>query len=93
MSKPEFTPGEWTMSPPIEHERVGVLSSNGIWVAEAIGCQPGGREQEIANARLLAASKELYEALKGMIECAGEEYSGSRYVEAARAALAKVTGE
>lgn len=43
--------------------------------------------------KLQADNKALREALEGMLECAGEEYAGSRYVEAARAALAPPDGE
>lgn len=56
-----------------------------------------GLTETTANARLMAAAPELLTALQGMIEyfCeAGiDDYSDTRTVQAARAAIAKATGD
>jgi hypothetical protein len=56
-----------------------------------------GLAETTANARLMAAAPELLEALKGMIEyfvdCSIDDYSDTETMQAARAAIAKATGD
>jgi hypothetical protein len=56
-----------------------------------------GLAETTANARLMAAAPELLEALKGMIEYfvdySIDDYSDTETMQAARAAIAKATGD
>jgi len=56
-----------------------------------------GLAETTANARLMAAAPDLLAALKGMIEyfvdCSIDDYSDTETLQAARAAIAKATGD
>jgi hypothetical protein len=56
-----------------------------------------GLAETTANARLMAAAPDLLAALKGMIEyfvdCSIDDYSDTETMQAARAAIAKATGD
>lgn len=59
---------------------------------EVAMCATGDSPQEMedANARLIAAAPDLYEALRAMIDCAGDDDARAyRAVTQAKAALAK----
>jgi hypothetical protein len=60
MSK--HTPGKW--------EVYGSETSNAVWVKSANGriCTMKPCENDLSNARLIAAAPEMYEALKGLFE-------------------------
>jgi len=101
--KPKFTPGEWNV-------RAGKA-----WIVETAGgrrvvstADNRIRSQEEANARLIAAAPEMYEALRSMVAgfkpftfrpvgapgspAREEQDEQNRAHAAARAALAKVEG-
>lgn len=89
MSKAKHTPGPWESINgyifPIKGEKICIMTAMGS----------KGSERE-ANARLIAAAPELLEALQSIIEIGkrnteNPKYDG--YYDAARAAIAKATGE
>lgn len=95
------------------HKRHAIESVGGFWTAEVVGGID--REQQAANARLIASAPELLEALQELAACHTEsagltmsmavnqdEFNAmlershewvERAVAAARAAIAKATGE
>ncbi len=93
MSK--HTPGPWYA--------VGYWVEHGDSVADICTCDPAAIEQEHlgrtsaeieANARLIAAAPDLLEALKSMPQSmAATDDDLMRWVEKARAAIAKATGD
>ncbi len=85
MSK--HTPGPWL--------EVSVASSRYIVTDECNICEmfsPRTREERDANQRLIAAAPDLLEALQGIMAGVAGCQKNSEY-EAARAAIAKATGE
>lgn len=102
MSAPKFTPGPWSTHRE-GHSTVYVDAPLGGGVLQEVAaCGPTaeGAEQQDANARLIAAAPELYEALEAVeLACRmgippGEVLSLNSTIRlAARAALAKARGE
>lgn len=101
-----ISPAPWKHIPADEYTHAGIDDANGNGVGETY--QVGGEDEtaENANARLIAASPELYECLHEAVvgichnfECCGPhpEYAcnGSKdcFVKRWRAALAKAAGE
>ena len=104
--KPKWTAGPWetrdgkkTLFIVQPHQFI----ESGIYVAEVslaawhpVGISMVAREEKKANARLIAAAPELYEALEYALKCCYEgdvsEYEPSSWMAKARAALAKARG-
>lgn len=64
------TPGPWRVRKSrVENTRLEIESANGDWIADARLCTATGRgiKEQAANARLLAAAPEMYEALRGLV--------------------------
>ena len=87
----KHTPGPWRA---LESKS----SQHQVWkgddhIASAWGTDVPGDEQ-LANARLIAAAPELLDALKRIVSVASVELTGRRddVLEQARAAIAKATG-
>lgn len=93
MADVKFTPGDWS-----EHDGVisAVTTSDAgrmtRWVASLIDCKPPVDGELEANAHLIAASPDLYEALKDCVQALSHTEAGPR-IDAARAALAKAEGQ
>lgn len=89
MSELKATPGEW------QARDVFVVSDNGDAVVTGVG--KAGHDEEVrANAHLIAAAPELYEALKFMHEESLRHHPSYRMSPAeaeVMAALAKARGE
>ena len=91
MSKPAFTHGPWRIEKKLASNEIS------LWSPELyVGIFTGSIKKEVdfeANARLIAAAPELFEALQEMVASIDAEYS-PRVTDAnfpkARAALAKV---
>ena len=93
-----FTPGPWAIS-----STGSVVAANGGYVAEAYDgrlCVDTYPDIAAANAALIAAAPELYEALNGLLyECieAGHgndtDYSWPRKIAAARSALLRAQAQ
>ena len=81
----KYTPGPWN----IGHSTVVLMVSRGV-----IGIS---HDEEFANARLIAAAPDLLEALKDCVAVMDRELAGLKVIQpelsAARAAIAKATGE
>lgn len=97
MSEKKHTPGEW-FTHREGHSTVYVECRIGGGLIQAVAaCRPNaaGREQQEANARLIAAAPELLEALQGILSCVSVRIDDPRIekFDAARAAIAKATGE
>ena len=95
MSEKKHTPGEW-FTHREGHSTVYVeCRIGGGLIQEVAACRPtaAGREQQEANARLIAAAPELLEALQEVADCGAEAWGEDRpCVRIARAAIAKATG-
>lgn len=109
MSKPAFTPGRWSAvnqgskAEPMMNVLAERISGRGPTHCVAI-CATGdsAQEMETANAHLISAAPDMYEALQSIIEM-NVQYAIDRYgdasqaedmacVRVARAALAKADG-
>lgn len=87
------TPGPWTV---LDHHGVHVLADGGLTVATVayqldFARVPGS--VQIQNARLIAASPDLLEALEEAVTEESAYGNGCSWIEKARAAIAKATGE
>jgi hypothetical protein len=85
MKQPKFTSGPWNYLPPSL-----TIRAKGCVVADVM---PQGSIAE-ANATLIAAAPEMYEALEALLECADDfakrvGWPDNKPREAARTALAK----
>jgi len=108
--KTAFTPGPWEVIAACEHHGAYVTSPWGTTLADLynmsnpsdLSVRNGGSSKPIpfvdseANAHLIAAAPELYQALEALCELAdglGEHLEFDAACENARAALAKARGE
>jgi hypothetical protein len=90
MNKTKFTPGPWTVG-----GNGGFI--NQLQIHPTIGCAYGAGDEVKANAHLIAAAPDLYEALEDLI-CLCEvglksDYDINAELADARTALAKARGE
>lgn len=101
MSNAQHTPGPWKINKTGSENFIGISADGHYSLADVWMIDDGvTREQMEANARLIAASPELLEALKTMVDairkygCGFESGSGEFWLgeEKARAAIAKATG-
>lgn len=99
MSEPKFTPGPWVVCPDVGHQiPVASVAMDGIKlnVSHVAGIRNG---EGAANARLIAAAPELYEALEMLLRLDEEHQRGADdddvcfEVRTAKTALAKARGE
>jgi hypothetical protein len=96
MSDVNYTPGEWYVYKP--HNAIaGIESRAGVSVVvwgtsdDDAGVRGTTNEEALANARLMSAAPDLYEALQEIINT--EWIGGKGGFVRARAALAKARGE
>ena len=80
----EYTKGEWKLHP----KHAWVMDDNGSVIANCTG-----HKNPEANANLVAAAPDLYEALKAMYEMCNIMPDDTDYRVAARKALAKAEGK
>lgn len=115
MSETKFTPGPWEVNPKLytgqdggKHGYFEIAANRGMfWIARVLGFSAGEDiEQFKANARLIAAAPDMYEALKklkseaiGFLEYADQATHGvtnmrvlQHYIDNAITALAKADG-
>jgi hypothetical protein len=103
MSDQDGAQGRWTHGPwyvaefAVEHEEAGaaIRTEGGERVAHTAGAhsmRPERHWRDQANANMIAAAPELYEALEAMLEFGDTEKRASAELNA-RAALAKARGE
>ncbi|WP_252346877.1 hypothetical protein [Acetobacter sp. P1H12_c] len=99
MSDAKFTPGPWGLdvgfdSSPGDFDKYWQVHDGHDAIACSANCYAGNRE---ANAHLIAAAPELYEALSDLVsslECTDTDLFILREeIKVARAALAKARGE
>jgi len=93
----KFSIAPWKTAHSHSHEYIRYIrDAQGEHIAHVCDLDDATTEA-IANARLMAASPELLAALRGMLEyfCeAGiDDYSDTETVQAARAAIARATGD
>ena len=98
MSKQQFTPGPWEVVPYGDGDSLVVHAGEDwrICFMATPGESPGAASRIEANARLIAASPCLYEALSRLLAVAEMTTFSDSYpleCEIARAALAKAGGE
>lgn len=96
MSKQGHTPGPWFITGNMT--RYIEASIGGGLIQEVASCGPteadnGYGEQQMANARLIAAAPELLEALEHAVKTAEWDTYGRASLNKARAAIAKARGE
>jgi hypothetical protein len=83
MNAPKFTSGPWGFRVS-ESGGIAIFNSEGIWIAATL--RKAWPQEDRANARLMAAAPELFNALSVLIDAADAR---GIPVDAARAALAK----
>ena len=99
MSEPKWTPGPWAVETrDKETWVVAYCGDDDPWFVcnPELYIGPGKTDRAPANAHLIAAAPDLYEAMDGLHSWFGEEGDGrdiSALLIAARAALAKARGE
>lgn len=99
-----FTPGPWSIDPRHGGDKEIIVRQDGdSWhrLQAAVDCDDCDLKMAIANAHLIAAAPELYDALE--VICGGSEdvsntaiivgYEATTVLEQARAALARARGE
>lgn len=97
MSKTKFTPGPWKLHP--NNDYIFSFKSLDDWDNPRPICSPAviykENEENEANARLIAAAPELYDAVKELLYALqdDENWRTSGVYEDAEAALAKARGE
>lgn len=102
MSETKFTPGPWVIDPETRPSEVCTIHGmprdertnyqGWAYVRGELGYWDSSPDEEMANAHLIAAAPELYEALEAMLEeCEDDEFAP--HVMDAKAALAKARGE
>jgi hypothetical protein len=79
------TPGPWRTDRPYDAPSIYVIAGEGATLTRVASV----RDAHKANARLIAAAPELLEALQGLVLALPAGWS----MQAARAAIAKATGE
>jgi hypothetical protein len=99
MSETKFTPGRWAFRALRGDDGLGYIEADGYDIIHA-GVSDLSREENEANAHLIAAAPEMYEALVHFIEdptfqvaVGGNPNVVDRMLDHARAALAKARGE
>lgn len=88
MKAPKFTQGPW-----IVEDGYAVVSEQGDYIASCSDIDSGKSTKE-ANANLIAAAPDIYEALRLMVQLAtAEVHIGRAVLDSANAALAKAEGK
>lgn len=103
MKETKFTPGPWKVDPKYSRD---IQAPDGLDVATCclsiLNRKVTTEEESIANARLIAASPDMYEALKDLLDMLETEISAGsgltcdferRVLPNARSALSKARGE
>ena len=98
MSETKHTPGPWEVSwdkygKESEIHGKSELNDGPICIIPHDDVTESGAEEQLANARLIAAAPELLEALEGLAMKAGRHFWRDVVVTQARAAIAKAKGE
>jgi hypothetical protein len=92
MSNTKHTPGPWMVDRPGTLFHIRTMDEINGTVATCDPCDFATQEQ-LANARLIAAAPELLEALRELVESVAISDPGVYDLDAARAAIAKATGQ
>jgi hypothetical protein len=94
MSATKHTSGPWTIEcgKNYSNEIVGKSKTGKDWVLARTTAAKVGRDQDDANARLIAAAPDLLEALKILATQAESHGAEGVYWDKARAAIAKAEG-
>ena len=96
MTETKWTPGPWTVDRPSDqNQRMHVVREfNWRLVASMENCNKflAYADETRANANLISAAPDLYDALKETLEIAARNESGD-YIERANAAMRKARGE
>lgn len=89
-----YTPGPWKAMIRPDHGVVVVKGPNGVIIAQRALTQEQKRNDELyANAQLIAAAPELYEALENLMDFLFHGKKDRQMILRASAALAKARGE
>lgn len=95
MSKTKWTPGPWHVA--ALTKSFGVYAQDGTAIAKVGGAYGVGHDRRKADALLIAAATEMYEALNEAYRAFSHDDEGAVWadttIEKARAALAKARGE
>ena len=90
----EHTPGPWRVFDGADHFIIGIGELNGDGITDCgFGIWRGKSEEAQANARLIAAAPDLLAALRNFMEADGHSDFEESWWTAARAAIAKATGQ
>lgn len=97
MGAKKWSHGPWATAVGLVHG-IFVHAADGLLVADL---RHGSDENKMADATLVAAAPEMYQALSELVDLVGREFEGRdeapiasrRTLEVARAALAKARGE
>jgi hypothetical protein len=89
-SKVAFTPGPWTLNP--HCQRLVNGGANRREVAKTSFGPDGDKAENTANAALISAAPEMYEALKAALRILERDFPSGQLVIDARAALLKAQG-
>ena len=93
----KHTPGPWMKSTHGGISKYSIWSSSGQHIADTNTTKSIGFERCAANASLIAAAPDLLEALEDCVAVMDRELAGLKVIQpelsAARAAIAKATGE
>lgn len=91
MSEPKFTPGPWEISDGYYETRLDVVDPRGkeVAVLRLVPLEPPKTFE--ANARLIAAAPDMYDALESVLECGS--VNDQWWVGKVKDALLKARGE
>jgi len=100
MNSNKWTPGPWKKQFEFDYEPIYLVSEGNLIATVAPDNLQEATEEfgevNLANARLIAAAPELYEALQGILEIGKRDMSNPKYdgyFNTAKEALAKARGE
>lgn len=97
----KYTPTPWELCPAKRPNAYHITSESRHWSVacslETVGCSNPDKDipdqEALANAHLIAAAPELYEALAELLDAIGGRESTDIFCKSAVAALAKARGE
>lgn len=87
MTKTKHTPGPWKVQKPDSQSYAHTITGNGFWIADV--AHGAIKDDDVANAHLIAAAPELLEALK---KCLPRMHPTHPEYENAVAVIAKAEG-
>jgi hypothetical protein len=88
----KHTPGPWSANEYLPGDCWHIsYGKRGNWIAEV--AVDGDQKGAAADARLIASAPDLLEALQSLLDILAEGFISETHIDAARAAIAKATGE